>query len=87
MFFEATSGMEKRNENLAALGLGGLGVLLGGVGVLLLSGSGRNMIKTIGEKVWEAPERLKMWNETAQRELERIQQALNHVAETLGTVR
>lgn len=87
MFFEATSGMEKRNENLAALGLGGLGVLLGGVGVLLLSGSGRNMIKTIGEKVWEAPERLKMWNENAQRELERIQQALNHVAETLSTVR
>lgn len=79
--------MDKRHENLAALGLGGLGVLMGGVGVLLFSGRGRSILKTIAEKAWETPERLKVWNETAQRELERIQRALNHVAESIEAAR
>ena len=79
--------MDKRHENLAALGLGGLGVLVGGVGVLLFSGRGRSILRTIAERVWEAPERLKVWNETAQRELERIQRALNHVAESIEAAR
>ncbi len=83
----AASDMDKRHENLAALGLGGLGVLMGGVGVLLFSGRGRSILKTIAEKAWETPERLKVWNETAQRELERIQRALNHVAESIEAAR
>lgn len=60
---------------------------MGGVGVLLFSGRGRSILKTIAEKAWETPERLKVWNETAQRELERIQRALNHVAESIEAAR
>ena len=79
--------MEKRIENLAALGLGSLGIVLGGVGILLFSDRGRNMIRTAAERIWHAPDQLQVWNEAAQRELERIQQTLNHLAETLEATR
>ena len=75
--------MERRNDNLAALGLGSIGVVLGGVGVLLFSGRGRSILRTALEKIWHAPDQLQVWNESAQRELDRIQETLNHLAKTL----
>ena len=78
--------MERHNENLAALGLGGLGVLLGGVGVLIFSDKGRSMLRGTMEKIWHAPGQFHAWNESAQRELDRIQETLNQVAKTLQEV-
>ena len=78
--------MERRNENLAAWGLGSLGVVLGGVGVLLFSGRGRRMLRSASEKIWHAPDQLELWNEAAQQELDRIRETLNHLAKTLQEV-
>jgi hypothetical protein len=75
--------MERRHENLAALGLGSLGVVLGGVGVLLFSDRGRRMLRTAGERIWHAPSQFELWNESAQEELERIKDTLNQLAKTL----
>ena len=78
--------MERRYENLAAWGLGSLGVVLGGVGVLLFSDRGRRMLRSAGEKIWHAPDQLGLWNEAAQQELDRIRETLNHLAKTLQEV-
>ena len=75
--------MERRYENLAAWGLGSLGVVLGGVGVLLFSDRGRRMLRSAGEKIWHAQDQLGLWNEAAQQELDRIRETLNQLAKTL----
>jgi hypothetical protein len=75
--------MERWQENLAALGLGSLGVVLGGIGVLLFSDRGRRMLRTAGERIWHAPDRFEFWNESIQDELERIKETLNQVSKTL----
>jgi hypothetical protein len=75
--------MERRYENLAAWGLGSLGVLLGGVGVLLFSDRGRRILRSAGEKIWHAPDQFELWNESAQQELDRIKETLNHLAQAL----
>ena len=75
--------MERRHESLAALGLGSLGVVLGGIGVLLFSDRGRRMLRTAGEKIWHAPDRFEFWNESIQDELEQIKETLNQVSKTL----
>jgi hypothetical protein len=53
--------------------------------VLGLSGVG--LLRWLGQNLRRAPEALVTWNETAQRELDRIQTALNRVAATLEGVR
>ena len=75
--------MERWQENLAALGLGSLGVVLGGIGVLLFSDRGRRMLRTAGERIWHAPDQFESWNESIQDELERIKETLNQVSKTL----
>ncbi len=59
---------------------------LGGLGWLFLTERGHKALRWIGENLEQGPERLLEWNEAAQRELDRIQIALNRVAETLQTV-
>ena len=57
---------------LAVLGIGSLGVLF-------MTQRGRQTLRWITENLQRAVE----WNEAAQRELDRIQIALNRVAESL----
>jgi hypothetical protein len=58
---------------------------LGGIGALAFSRRGRNAVKWALDHVQEAPERIADWNETAQNELDRIQMALNEIADSLQT--
>lgn len=57
---------------------------VGGLGALLFTDKGRQALRWVGENAGTAPDRLLEWNEAAQRELDRIQTALNRVAESLG---
>ena len=56
---------------------------VGGVGALMLSPYGRNVIRWVFRRMEEAPEHIAKWNEAAQTELEKIQTALNELAESL----
>jgi hypothetical protein len=56
---------------------------LGGIGAFLLSERGKNALRAIFEDLGEAPERWLEWNESAQSELDRLQDALNRIAESL----
>ncbi len=58
---------------------------IGGLGVLLLSEAGQRALEWLQDRLDEAPERLADWNESAQTELEKIQVALNELADTLQT--
>lgn len=60
---------------------------LGGLGVLFLTERGRAKLRWALENLHRAPGRLLEWNETAQRELDHIQAALNRVANTLESAR
>jgi hypothetical protein len=60
---------------------------LGGLGVLLFTDRGRKAIRWAMEQLPEAQSQLAEWNETAQRELDRLQSALNRVAESLEPAR
>lgn len=60
---------------------------LGGLGWLFLSERGQQALNWIGENLERGPGRLLEWNEAAQRELDRIQMALNRVAESLEAAR
>ncbi|HWR36852.1 MAG TPA: hypothetical protein VN622_13385 [Clostridia bacterium] len=57
---------------------------LGGLGALFLSDRGRRAIGWISDRMEEAPERLAVWNESTELEVERIQSALNRLADSLG---
>lgn len=57
---------------------------LGGLGVLLFTDRGRRSLQRLMEFLPDAPEHFAEWNETAQRELDRIQTTLNEVAKALG---
>lgn len=59
---------------------------LGGLGWLLLSDRGRQVLHWMNENLQHGPDRLLEWNEAAQRELDRIQTALNRVAESLQAI-
>jgi len=59
---------------------------ISGIGMFLLTDRGRKAIRWALENIHRAPDALLEWNEAAQRELDRIQTALNRVAESLGTV-
>jgi hypothetical protein len=71
-----------KNKQLT-YGLGGLGVLLGGLGVILLSGRGREIVRSFLRDLEEAPTNLNEWADATQNELERIQQTLNQIAARL----
>ena len=66
--------MRKWTMPLTLLGLGGLGYLF-------LSERGRQALRWAVESV--SREKFLEWNESAQRELDRIQEALNHLAQSL----
>jgi hypothetical protein len=59
---------------------------ISGLGAFLLTDRGRKAARWAFENMHRAPDALLEWNEAAQRELDRIQTALNRVAESLGTV-
>ena len=71
--------MEKTSKWAVPLAVFGLGSL----GVLAMSDLGLEALDWLSRRFEEAPERFQEWNEAAQRELDRIQLALNRVAETL----
>ena len=56
---------------------------LGGLGMLLFTDRGRRALALLAEYLPQAPDRFAEWNEAAQRELDRIQAALDQVAENL----
>jgi DNA-binding MarR family transcriptional regulator len=56
---------------------------LGGLGWLFLTERGREALRWVGENLPRGTEQLLEWNEAAQRELDRVQMALNRVAESL----
>ena len=72
--------MRKWYVPLAVLGFGGLGLLV-------LTDRGRRGLRWAMERMDDAPDTLAEWNDAAQRELERIQTALNRVATSLEAVR
>ena len=57
---------------------------LGGVGALLLSERGRIAMHNLLEKCWRAPDRLLDWNGSLENELDRIQDTLDAIADTLN---
>jgi hypothetical protein len=71
--------MRKWGLPLTVLGVSGLGLLF-------LTNRGRQGLRWAAHNVHRAPETLLNWNDVAQRELDRIQSALNRVAETLESV-
>jgi hypothetical protein len=68
--------MQKWFLPLTVLGLGGLGLLV-------LSDRGQDALHWVFNKLDEAPDQFNDWNARAQDELDRIQMALNRVAESL----
>jgi hypothetical protein len=56
---------------------------LGSIGAILLSERGRGALHALFEDLDDAPERWREWNESAQGELDRLQAALNRIAESL----
>ena len=60
---------------------------LGGLGYLFLTNRGRVAVRWGMEHFHEAPDKFLEWNEAAQRELDRIQLALNRVADSLEAAR
>ncbi len=74
--------MRKWTMPLTLLGLGG------GIGFLILSERGQQAMRWMAENLSRGPDKFLEWNETAQRELDRIQAALNEVADSLqaGTI-
>ena len=68
--------MQKWFLPLTVLGIGGLGLLV-------LSDRGQDALQWVFDKFDEAPDQFNDWNVRAQEELDRIQMALNRVAESL----
>lgn len=56
---------------------------LSGVGAFLLSERGRATLHKLLEKFWDAPDRLLDWEGSLDNELDRIQAALDTIAESL----
>lgn len=68
--------MKKWAVPLTVLGLGGLGALA-------FSRRGRSAVKWMADQFPEAPDKIAAFNDAAQSELDRIQNALNEIAESL----
>ncbi len=56
---------------------------IGGVGALVLSDTGRSALRWMWDQVHEAPEALADFNDRVENELDRIQTALNKLADSL----
>ena len=56
----------------------------GGMGALLVSDAGRKLLDRLSELFSDDANQLAEFNETAERELENIQKAIDGVAELLG---
>jgi hypothetical protein len=56
---------------------------LAGLGLLLVSEAGQQAIDWLTDNWERTPERLNEWNDAAQRELDKIELALDQVAESL----
>lgn len=56
---------------------------IGGLGVFLFSESGRRTLRWVGQYIRWNPEGLLEWNEAADAELQKIQEALSALSETL----
>ncbi|PYY00989.1 MAG: hypothetical protein DMG64_06060 [Acidobacteria bacterium] len=76
-----TGGMDKNRQ--LTYGLGGLGVLLGGLGVFLVTEKGREIVGSLSRHLERAPESIEQIATATQAELDRIQQTLNQIAERL----
>ena len=72
--------MRKLYVPLTLLGLGGLGWLF-------LTDRGHQALRWLEDKISAGPDKFLEWNEAAQRELDRIQIALNRVADSLEAAR
>jgi hypothetical protein len=57
---------------------------LGSLGLLVLTERGREAVRWIGDQFEQAPDRFLDFNDSVQRELERIQMSLDQVAESLN---
>lgn len=75
--------MNQNDRQLATLGLGGLGLLMGSLAVMLFSSRGRRMLGRVAQQLENAPSHFDEWNEAAERELARIQNALDKLATSL----
>jgi hypothetical protein len=71
-------GMDKNKQ--LTFGLGGLGVLLGGLGVFLVSDRGREIVRQVARHLDRAPETIEQFADATQLELDRIQQTLDQIA-------
>ena len=67
-------------------GLGGLGVLLGGLGVFLITEKGREIVSSLSHHLVRAPESIEQLANATQAELDRIQETLNQIAERLEAI-
>lgn len=56
---------------------------LGGLTALFLSERGRRAMRWLSQNFQDTPDALLQWNEAAQRELDRIQSALDELSQTL----
>jgi hypothetical protein len=59
---------------------------LGGLGILALSDRGLEIMGRLLGRLEDAPQRFLDWNEAAQRELDRIESALNRMANSLEPI-
>jgi hypothetical protein len=56
---------------------------LAGLGALILTQRGRQALAWLAENLEQAPDSFWQWNETTQRELERLRAAVNQLADSL----
>ena len=73
--------MEKNRQ--LTFGLGGLGVLLGGLGVFLMTDRGRDMVRQVARHLDQAPQTIEQLADATQVELDRIQETLDQIAARL----
>jgi hypothetical protein len=69
--------MRKWYVPLTVLGLGGLGVLIG-------TERGRNALRRASDLFEEAPEHLAAWNNTIEKEMANIQEAVDSIASVIA---
>ena len=65
---------------LAVLGVSGLGAFL-------LSERGRDTVRWVTERIAHHQQKFSEWNEAAERELDRLEEALDRVAASIETIR
>jgi hypothetical protein len=59
---------------------------VGGLGLFALSDRGIELLESAANKLRRVPEGFMDWNDAAQSELDKIEAALNRVAEHLGAI-